>query len=340
MATPDATRDIPAAPSSDSGIHPRAPEALEKVPGPLDRLAKKISIPSLQFRFFTPKPDRLESSSNSLAGRAAVDEREILGDPGFEPEPMSPVPSRNSDIGRKPKNWNTPSLASRSTSNLRAEKVADGPNSPMSECLDLAKMDHSMKDRLPVRSRSHDPRTCDEPFFNTDPYGPVLNSVNHRASSKSKSDGRFTRFECALRPCCENCLEAASKGSNPDHEIHFSPRALELYQTRANNQATITDPGNSPVQQKFNKAINRDWRRPVRNSLTKRPNSISGQSVGTQASVIPAPSKQADVRVSKVAQTPSNEKMDYLTVSQSGKVHMLYPDHHDDTTPSSLLQKA
>ncbi|KAH9819193.1 hypothetical protein DFH28DRAFT_66509 [Melampsora americana] len=205
----------------------------------LNRLTKKISDSALHFRFFTPKPHRRQIPD--VDREILQDEMEELEVSSPEPELITskvtsrfwlPVPSL-----RKPAS----NIEIRSKFNAQ-ENDSCRPNSTMGD--GSSTIDDPMKDRLPVRSSSyhHDsralPSTSDDPIFNTDPYGETTSSSISMVSpglrtSKTTFDQTIIAHEQELRPCCATCEDAASKGLQADHEIRFSPRALEIYRSRA-----------------------------------------------------------------------------------------------------------
>ncbi|EGG12871.1 uncharacterized protein MELLADRAFT_76398 [Melampsora larici-populina 98AG31] len=236
--------------SPDSTSHP---EDSHKSPVKgLNRLAKKLSGSALHFRFFTPKPQRWQLPD---------DDQEIIQDEMEELELSIPEPDLITSKDT-PRSWlPVLSLRKRASNIEQRSRLIDQDNdsnrqeytgqpAPLED--DPLTIDDTMKDRLLVRSNSyhHDhralPSTSGDPIFNTDPYGETTSTSLSMSLSTSlltispgitrsntTLDRTLTAQEQGLKPCCETCEEAASKGLQADHEIPFSPRALEIYRSRA-----------------------------------------------------------------------------------------------------------
>lgn len=210
----------------------------------LNRLTKKFSDSALHFRLFTPKPQRRQLPV-PVAGHT-LDEMEELEVSSPEPEPITSNTTSRSWLPVLSLRKRASNIEPRSKVIGRDNDSCRQDSTGQSTALgnDSLAIDDPMKDRLPVRSQSyhHDsrglPSTSDDLIFNTDPYGestcaslPALSPGISR--SKTTSYRTLTALEQGLRPCCETCEEAASKGLQADHEIRFSPKALEIYRSRA-----------------------------------------------------------------------------------------------------------
>ncbi|KAG0151342.1 hypothetical protein CROQUDRAFT_130048 [Cronartium quercuum f. sp. fusiforme G11] len=328
-------RPLPASDDSDND-EASSPEQGAKVQKrAFVRLAKKISDSGLNLRIFTPKPIRNKSlSQTSLVGCAPVDESEEVGESELKVDRMSsssprtwvpsfsPCRNRSTNVDQRTNVPMTSSLEVMSTPDLSGRLMTDGPDSRRSA-------DNLILNRLPVRSNSYhlDPRarsqTTDEPYFNTDPYGPTTKI--RFSVSKPQLDGdqdqRLTRYERELRPCCKDCWEATSKALDPEYEINFSPRALQLYRSRVGqNIETSTDEqkhdliGSLPIQPTLlhDKTVICDWARLKQNSLTKKrrePNLIKS------IEPIPVlPISNSSNLTSNVVKITSSQKLITLTV--------------------------
>lgn len=249
-------------------------------------LGKKFSDSALNLLHFTSKNVR-EDSRPSIYNTVKVES---------EPHERRRSRSRIRNFGRRRRatsELEPPLPSSQSEIFLpgreqQGHTLDDSPDPLLMESLDD---DQITRNRSTARSTSFHldraPDGSEEAVFDPNPYGfPSYSSLCLQSSPSSalpvstteshgaESGRQLGRHELELRSCCEACIQATMLGFNDEHEIRFSDRALELYMARSDSPGQ--PPPNSLNTQSLVSLIlpqsihQEEWRRPLRNSLTRR----------------------------------------------------------------------